>query len=236
MKRTWLEEIVTALHHLDGTASYAELYEEIKKARETQLPTAWQEIVRRTIQKNSSDSRAFFSNSRGLDIFFAVEGIGNGIWGLRELLETPMRSTEIPPDSTTSELIESSENDQTVRVRASGNPSPSRVLIETYRVLRDTELARQIKLLHRSCCQVCGHTIEIPGGKRYAEAHHVIPLGGVHRGPDTASNILILCPNHHAEMDMGLMKLDQKALRHVKGHTLSEKSIHYHNQRIFRKR
>lgn len=81
---------------------------------------------------------------------------------------------------------------------------------------------------------MCGYTIEMKDGKRYAEAHHIIPLGGVHKGPDTLSNILILCPNHHAEMDMGLMRLVLKSLRQIEGHSLSQTSIDYHNEKIFR--
>lgn len=234
MTNTWLEDITNALRHLGGTAYYADLYHEIENCRESELPPTWRQIVRRTIQNHSSDSHAFSRNSSGQDLFFTVEGIGKGIWGLRDMLEPTIRSSEIPPNLETSELVDLPSAESVSEVAAGGNESPGRVRAETHRILRDTMLARQVKLLHRSCCQVCGYTIETADGKRYAEAHHIIPLGGVHEGPDTLSNILVLCPNHHAEMDMGLIWLEPQALRHAEGHALAQESIQYHT-RIFTK-
>lgn len=233
MPNKWVEDIEIALRNLGGTAKYADLYAEIEQTREAELSPAWQEIVRRTIQNHSSDSQAFNAHGNAQDLFFAVEGIGKGIWGLRAMAGATPRSSEIPPDADTSELLDSADGETEAGVTATGSETPGRVLTEAYRILRDTKLARQVKLLHRNHCQVCGHRVGTPNGKGYAEAHHVIPLGGVHAGPDTLSNILVLCPNHHAEMDMGLIELDPQTLRTADGHELSQESIDYHNEKIF---
>lgn len=107
-----------------------------------------------------------------------------------------------------------------------------RVAATTYRILRDTELARSIKRLYNFECQLCGSTIELPDGARYAEAHHIRPLGRPHDGPDVRENILVLCPNHHAMCDLGGITLTSQAIRTNTGHVISEQHLRYHNERL----
>ena len=38
-------------------------------------------------------------------------------------------------------------------------------------------------------------------GKVYLETHHVVPLH--EKGPDSVSNVVALCPNHHREAHHG---------------------------------
>lgn len=111
--------------------------------------------------------------------------------------------------------------------------APDRVETTTYRVLRDTEKALRVKHLHQYECQICGHTIELPDGKRYAEAHHIQPLGAPHNGPDVMGNILCLCPNHHAELDYGVSPITPGVLRCSQGHAVDRRYIAYHNQEIY---
>ena len=112
---------------------------------------------------------------------------------------------------------------------------PGREAVTIYRILRDTEIARRVKILHRYECQICGFTIELPDGTRYAEAHHIRPLGGPHEGPDVAANILCLCPNHHAAVDLGAIHLEISALRTTTGHDVGPAYIAYHNEVILRR-
>lgn len=109
---------------------------------------------------------------------------------------------------------------------------PERQEITAYRILRDTRIALRVKRIHRHECQVCGSVIELPDGSRYAEAHHIQPLGRPHNGPDTAGNILCLCPNHHAELDYGVRPLDLGKLHSAAGHDVDERYVRYHNERI----
>lgn len=109
---------------------------------------------------------------------------------------------------------------------------PDRVATTTYRILRDTELARRVKDIHRFECQICSHTIQLPDGSRYAEAHHIQPLGRPHDGPDTIGNILCLCPNHHAELDYGVAAISLSTLSHFDGHAIDSRYVEYHNRQI----
>lgn len=108
-----------------------------------------------------------------------------------------------------------------------------RILIETYRILRDTKIARNIKELYDYKCQICGGSIEFSNGVKYAESHHVKPLGTPHNGPDTKENILCLCPNHHVLLDYGGMKLNRKIFKEPFKHTVSKEYFDYHNNNIF---
>jgi hypothetical protein len=104
--------------------------------------------------------------------------------------------------------------------------------VTTYRIIRDTYLARRAKQLHNYECQLCGHTILLPDGRRYAEAHHIQPLGAPHNGPDSFENIVCVCPNHHAELDYGARALSHADLRTVEGHAISARYIDYHNTHV----
>jgi hypothetical protein len=108
---------------------------------------------------------------------------------------------------------------------------PERVKQETYRILRDTVLARQVKESNKYRCHICGQTLKLRHEQPYAEAHHIKPLGSPHDGPDVRENILCVCPNHHVLLDYGAIKLDAKQLTGIGG-----KYIDYHNENIFGKR
>ena len=105
---------------------------------------------------------------------------------------------------------------------------PERVRQETYRILRDTMLAREVKEFAQYRCQICGTVIQLGVDQPYAEAHHVRPLGSPHDGPDIRENILCVCPNDHVRLDYGAIRLDRESLPNVRS-----EFIDYHNNKIF---
>jgi hypothetical protein len=109
---------------------------------------------------------------------------------------------------------------------------PERSLVETYRIIRDTVLSRRVKELHEYRCQLCGQTIELTDGRRYAEAHHLKPVGQPHNGPDVLSNLICVCPNDHAKLDYGVVRLDADEIRKARGHLIGLEYIEYHNASI----
>ncbi|SDY65675.1 HNH endonuclease [Citreimonas salinaria] len=210
---TWCESVELALRNLGGSAPLKDIYEEVRRVRGRNgqsTPTSLEAIVRKELEYNSEES----SNWRQKrDLFFSVEGIGNGVWGLREFLPTLPRASDLRvPD---------------------GHATPEAREIATLRIIRDTRMTRKVKALHRNKCQICGSSIKLPDGSSYTEAHHIIPIGAPHHGPDQASNIIIVCPNHHAELDYGCIAIPAKGLSLAPGHTISVASIAYHNQKIF---
>lgn len=204
---TWTDDIVEAIELLGGSGTYNQIYASVASLRPSPLPRSWKKIVQRHIQNLSSDSSGFKGEA---DLFFSVDGIGGGVWGLRRAVPATPLAADLSP----------------------GERNPGRIAQTTYRILRDTRLARQLKFLHRNQCQICGIALDVGGGNTYAEAHHVIPLGAEHCGPDVAENILVLCPNHHAQCDMGAIELDLSNIRTVAGHSVALASIQYHNAKI----
>jgi hypothetical protein len=202
----WIDDICTALNNLGGIAHRSDLLVEILRIRSGPHPQTIEMTVQRTIQNHSSDSNGF----RGEDLLYTVNGIGSGVWGLRSMLAPTPKAND----------IEDAE-------------APSRVSSEVYRILRDTALARKIKLLHKNCCQLCGHSVLLADGNTYAEAHHIKPLGQPHNGPDVAENIIVLCPNHHVQLDYGAMKLMPEQINSIHGHKLGGQYIDYHNVKVY---
>lgn len=110
-----------------------------------------------------------------------------------------------------------------------------RMKVETYRILRDTALAREIKEAYKYKCQICYKTLLIAKGTLYAEAHHIKPLGNPHNGPDERGNIICVCPNCHVLLDYGGIILDSIQLNSNSEHNISTEHIEYHNENIFKK-
>ncbi len=112
-----------------------------------------------------------------------------------------------------------------------------RVESTVQRIVKNTELAHRVKEIHEYRCQVCRTQLITTSGL-YAEAAHIQPLGRPHNGPDTLSNILCLCPNHHVMFDFGgfgvannlrLIGLDGRLFTKA-NHRLAEQYLQYHRE------
>lgn len=112
------------------------------------------------------------------------------------------------------------------------------------RTVRNTKIAKEVKEYHDHRCQVCGERRH-RNGSGYSEAHHIHPLGDSPPGPDERDNILVLCPNHHADFDFGMLQVnpetlkitheydeavDGTQLRTVEEHRIDPDHIRYHNE------
>ena len=116
---------------------------------------------------------------------------------------------------------------QAVDIQDAAEPERRKTLIN--RIIRDTEAARALKKRYQDRCQICNVALDMGNGRTYSEAHHVRPLGQPHNGPDTVDNILVLCPNHHAQFDFHAIKLNLTSLHRLADHIIDEKHIAHHN-------
>lgn len=209
---TWRDDIIKALEQIGGVAPLAEIYALVKSYR-VSVPPSYQAMIRGTIEAASRDSKVWDKKN---DLFYSVAGIGAGVWGLRSMQkETPVAVDVAEPNL------------------SGGTTAPGKVLTQAYRIIRDTKLCREIKRLHNYECQICGLTINISEEGRYAEAHHIIPLGSPHHGTDKAENIIVVCPNHHAMLDYGVIKLEPALITTRGKHYICSESVTYHNIKIY---
>src|SRR5262245_20472014 len=81
-------------------------------------------------------------------------------------------------------------------------------LVESRSYVRDQTLAREAKKAAAYRCQVCGDSLPGPGARRFVQAHHVEPLS--EGGDDVRKNLAVLCPNCHAKLHAGAVKIEQK--------------------------
>ncbi len=117
---------------------------------------------------------------------------------------------------------------------------PNRAETHVQRIVRDTNAAKSLKALYDYKCQVCGLRIEPASCSFYFEVHHVRPLGGEHCGLDNHSNMLVLCPNHHAMFDFGIphflpsemIFIGETSHNLTCKHNLTADVIAYHNKQI----
>jgi hypothetical protein len=72
---------------------------------------------------------------------------------------------------------------------------------------RDYDQLNDLKKKYDYACQICGMSVRLGKGRYFCEAHHLRPLGGIHQGKDTEGNVIIVCPNHHAEFDFFLFAI-----------------------------
>jgi hypothetical protein len=117
-------------------------------------------------------------------------------------------------------------------------PIPSRQQVVISRIIRDTKLARRIKMEYNWKCQICGSKIILSNGEAYAEGHHTMPLGRIHNGPDVEDNIIILCPTHHAEFDYGTIAIDPDTMKIIhadKNNPFQGKPLNYERKNLSKK-
>ena len=68
-------------------------------------------------------------------------------------------------------------------------------------------IAYNQKEKHHNKCQICQFTFKTSNGTYYSEAAHIKAISTREIGVDVASNILVLCPNHHKMLDYGVVKV-----------------------------
>lgn len=179
---TYKEAVIKALQQLNGHAYLKDIYSNVANIYDKPLGKNWKAVIRATLEINSSDSDAF----KGEDLFYSVEGLGNGHWGLRNFeSETHVELTQ--------------EDDEF---------SEGKILLKKH-----LQRERNVKLIEQSkkkfienhgrlYCEVCGFDFEeVYGelGKKFIEAHHIKPVSQMTENEKTSiDDIVMVCSNCHS--------------------------------------
>ena len=91
----WRDIVKEALINLGGEAYLKDIYNEVVK-NNIDLPVNYEASIRDTLQRNSSDSKKY---NQKVDLFYTVEGMGKGKWGLRDY-EPEFKNMDITQDDT----------------------------------------------------------------------------------------------------------------------------------------
>lgn len=96
--------------------------------------------------------------------------------------------------------------------------SPERVRLVVVRTVRnDTNMVRALKELCEFRCQFPGCEVRIPkrDGGFYIEVAHIQPVS--EGGQSTIGNLIVLCPNHHKELDYGNLNILEQTTEKLRG-------------------
>lgn len=86
--------------------------------------------------------------------------------------------------------------------------SPERRKIEVNKIFRnDTPIVNNLKKAYNYHCQFpgCDAKIQTKYGVDYVEVAHITPVA--EGGKSKLNNLLVLCPNHHKEFDLGIREI-----------------------------
>ncbi|ELZ85679.1 HNH endonuclease domain-containing protein [Haloferax elongans ATCC BAA-1513] len=188
-----------------------------------------------------------------LPIFFFHRGSGDDRWEYQGKVEV-LRCEKGPFDSSDRDVFRFTlqrrrdAREQVDPVEAGADlASPERIESTRSRIIRNTQQALDLKEQYSYTCQVCGARRRRTVDQGYAEAHHLKPLGKPHEGPDVRANLLVLCPDHHADFDYGTIAVDPDTLTishayeqsldgttlHLReDHELDGTHLEYHNRNI----
>ncbi len=182
---TYKEKTVEALKRLGGHAYLCDIYKVFEELNDNDtLPKSYKAIIRATLEHNSSDSFVFNGKD---DLFYSVDGIGNGHWGLRAINSNYI--LELTPDDD-----EFSEGKLQLKehLKRERNPKLISQAKENFKQKHSNQLF----------CEVCGLNFNekyVASISDFIEAHHLKPVSQMKEGEKTKiEDIVMVCSNCHS--------------------------------------
>ncbi|TBV25540.1 restriction endonuclease [Meridianimaribacter sp. CL38] len=200
---TWKEDIIEAFKLIGGEGHYTDIYESVESVRPKEKMTkTWKATVRGTVERFSSDSEAFNGKE---DIFYSVEGLGKGIWGLNDYKEAEVRIDLTEDD------IEFPEGKKALRKHIARERNPKLIRLAKEKFINENG---------RLLCEVCDFDFEKEYGelgKGFIEGHHSKPVSELEENEKTKiEDIVMVCSNCHKMLHRRRPWLSKTELKKLK--------------------
>ena len=200
---SWKKYLVDAFKQIGGEGHYSDIYKAVENLKgKDNLTSSWKASVRGAIETYSKDSEKYNGKD---DLFYSVNGIGKGIWGLNNY------------------------EDQTINVDLTeddiGFPEGKEVLRKHIVRERNPKLIRLAKENFKSTngmlfCEICGFNFEEEYGeigKGFIEGHHSIPISDLkHKEETKVEDIVMVCSNCHKMLHRKRPWLSKNELKKIK--------------------
>jgi len=109
---------------------------------------------------------------------------------------------------------------------------------EVWRFVRNQGKVLLLKNLYGNKCQICDYTFEHNANQKkgfYSEVHHYSSLKK--QSDDDIGNMIVLCPNHHAEFDYSVKFIHRDGTTIIDKHGKeTEETIKFHKKHTFDKK
>ena len=194
----WSFIIVEAIDNLGGETTNAELYDEIKQLGIRDFTNNWKMTVQGTIERHSSDSEAWGGN---YDVFYSVQGLGSGIWGLRPQYRT--NQTGVKPVMAAIPKIEFETEDFVEETIQAPNYALRTIAVRRGQPAFRTKLLDLYGMCMLTKCS----------DSQVLEACHINPYSI--SNDNSAENGLLLRADIHTLFDLGLIKIDDELIVRV---------------------
>lgn len=198
---TYKEKVIETLQKLGGHAYLSDIYEVFESlSDETELPQNYKAVIRATLERNSSDSTVFDGND---DIFYSVDGIGNGHWGLVDYeYDKALELTQEDDEFIEGKLLLKKH------LQRERNP----------KLIKEAKKAFIAKNGHLYC-EVCGFDFKDKYGKlgeNFIEAHHTKPISSMIDEEKTKiEDIAMVCSNCHSMIHRKKPWLEKESLKKI---------------------
>ena len=197
IERQWIDEIVEAYEFFGGKSRFPDIYLYIKQNSTRTLTPNYQNIIRYYVETHSSDSKSYCPNNE--DLFYSVNGIGHGIWGLRKFRKNSMsKAGRITSRAVLSDIKQEKEDDLHYIENTKGK---MKVLSSKYYERHPVYRMNAIRA-HGLKCHICGFDFRQQYGKfgkDFIEIHHIIPenIDAKKMIIDPKKDLIPVCANCH---------------------------------------